>query len=288
LVCIDDNKDPKGSGDIPMKNSQILTDDHQFSGRGGVPSHALVTFLKLLGFAALTLTASPSIAQVASVGQIYSYTIKDKSSFEEGYRRHLAWHAAQHDALVWYAWTVDSGPRKGAFIDGTFGATFSQLDARPNPKDDGDDFVRNVSPYVAPLDVETWILWTTPSTATPLEDKTPGAMLDAFFLQVEPAATLSFEAGLERLGAKKRNAPHLTWYKIIRGADMPTYVLMLKRENLAQIETAGSTLVEMLRNAYANDPAQTENVFKNVRNIRSEIWSYQSRLTLIPGHALEP
>ena len=84
-----------------MKNSQILTDDHQFSGRGGVPSHALVTFLKLLGFAALTLTASPSIAQVASVGQIYSYTIKDKSSFEEGYRRHLAWHAAQHDALVW-------------------------------------------------------------------------------------------------------------------------------------------------------------------------------------------
>lgn len=271
-----------------MQGSQILAGDHGFSGSGGVLSHALVTVLKLLAFAALALTASPSIAQVASVGQIYSYTIKDKSAFEEGYRRHLAWHAGQHDALVWYAWTVDSGPRKGAFIDGTFGATFSQLDARPNPKGDGDDFVRNVSPYVAPLDVETWILWAAPSTATPLEDKKPGTTLDAFFLQVEPGATVSFEAGLERIAAKKRDAAHLTWYKVIRGGDLPTYVLMLKRENLAQIETAGSTLVEMLRNAYGIDPAQTENVLKNVRHIRGEIWSYESRLALIPGHALEP
>lgn len=102
---------------------------------------------KMFAVVTLTLAAQSATAQVA---QLYSYAIKDKPSFEEGYRCHLIWHAAQKDQLVWYAWTIDSGPREGAFVDGTFGATFAQLDAHPDAKGDGADFVRDVSPFVPP------------------------------------------------------------------------------------------------------------------------------------------
>jgi len=270
-------------------NSRFLTHDGACL-RNEVFSRTAVAFLKLLTSATLTLAVAtlPSVAQAPSVGQLYSYTVKDKPSFEEGYRRHLSWHAATNDQLVWYAWTIESGPRKGSFIDGTFGAAFYQLDARPDPKGDGADFVRNVSPYVAPLDVETWTLWPAPSIATPLEDRKPGTTIDVFFLQVEPGEMISFEAAVERLAAKKRNSPPLTWYKVVHAADASAYVLMLTRANFAELESAGSVLVGMLRTAYGTDSAQLENVLKFLRSFRSETWSYQPRLALIPGRALEP
>jgi hypothetical protein len=225
---------------------------------------------------------------VASVGQLYFYTIKDRPSFEEGYRRHLGWHAGQNDQLVWYAWTIDSGARKGAFVDGTFGATFAGLDARPDPSGDGADWGRNVASYVTALDIETWTLWALPSTATPLEDRRPGTALDVFLLQVDPAEASSFEAAMESLAKTKRDAAKLSWYRVVRGNNLPAYVLLLTRKNWADIGSAGPTLSEMLANAYARTPAQVAEVLRHVRTIRGETWGYEPRLTLIPGRPLEP
>jgi len=52
----------------------------------------------------------------AQMLQLFSYELKDKAQFEQGYRRHLGWHAAHGDKLVWYGWMVDSGGRKGLFV----------------------------------------------------------------------------------------------------------------------------------------------------------------------------
>ena len=93
--------------------------------------------------------SQPSAKNIASVGQLYFYSIKDQPAFEEGYRRHLSWHGSQKDQLVWYAWTIESGLRRGEFVDGTFGASFAGLDARPNLSGDGADFVHNVSAFVS-------------------------------------------------------------------------------------------------------------------------------------------
>lgn len=236
----------------------------------------------------LNVTSSITWAAEGTAAQVYSYSLKDESQFEEGYRRHLEWHAQQNDQLVWYAWTIDSGPRKGVFVDGTFGTTFSGLDARPNLAGDGADYRRNVAPFVTALDVEAWTLWPLPSTAQPLEHREPGASLDVFILRVDPANTLAFEAGLERLAKTKRNVSKLTWYRIVRGPELPSYVLLLTRNSLAEIETAGPTLLEMLTKAYASTPAQASEVLRYVHSVRSETWSYEPRLALIPGTPLAP
>lgn len=232
-------------------------------------------------------------SRAASVTQLYFYSIKDRPAFEEGYRHHLAWHAAHNDSLVWYAWTIDSGTRKGEFVDGTFGATFTALDSRVDPSGDGADFVHNVSPHVAALDIETWTLWASPSTSTPLEDREPGAELDIFLLQVDPAESAPFEAALEKLTKSGRTSTKLastklSWYRAVRAETIPTYLLLLTRKNWADVEAAGPTFAEMLANVYAANSAQVSDVLRHVRAIRAETWDYEPRLSLIPGHPLEP
>src|SRR5947207_5300834 len=172
-------------------------------------------------------TLVKSSQPVASVGQLYFYSIKDRPAFEEGYRRHLGWHARQNDQLAWYAWTIDSGARKGAFVDGTFGASFSGLDARPDLRGDSADWVRNAGSYVTALDIETWTLWAAPSTATPLEDRRPETKLDVFLLLVDPGEAHSFEAALEELAKAKRDTAKLSWYRAVRCDTLPAYMLLL-------------------------------------------------------------
>jgi hypothetical protein len=224
----------------------------------------------------------------ACVGQLYFYSIKDRAAFEEGYRRHLSWHASQKDQLVWYAWTIESGLRKGEFVDGTFGASFAGLDARPNLSGDGADFVQNVSALVTALDTETWTLWGEPSTGIPLEDRKPEAMLDMFLLEVLPAEAQIFEGKITLLAKTKLPATRLSWYRLARGGGVARYMLLLSRNNWADVESAGSTLSEMIERAYSQTPSKVNEALQYVRSYRNETWDYEPRLTLIPGHSLQP
>lgn len=230
----------------------------------------------------------PIAKNQASIGQLYFYSIKDQPAFEEGYRRHLSWHASQKDQLVWYAWSIESGLRRGEFVDGTFGASFAGLDARPNLSEDGADFVHNVSALVTALDTETWTLWRAPSTGTPLEDRKPEAMLDVFLLEVLPAEAPIFEREITLLAKTKLPATRLSWYRLARGGGVTRYMLLLSRSNWADVGSAGPTLSEMMTRAYSQTPAKVNEALRYVRSYRNETWEYEPRLALIPGHSLEP
>ena len=243
----------------------------------------------MLSGAVLGTAANAAPVAQARILQLYSYALKDQAQFELGYRRHLAWHEAHADKLVWYAWMVDSGPRKGLFIDGTAGASYGGLDARPDPADDGADATRNFVPFVLPVNVETWETWSDVSTATPLEDRSPAAQADVFFLYVAPGASVGFEQALTRLAAKRSpDAPSLTWYRAIRGGAVPAYLLILSRSNWADLDRAGGTLNLLLGRAYGVAPAQVEKALAAVAKVETESWSYLPRLSLIPGKALTP
>lgn len=230
----------------------------------------------------------PNAKNQASIGQLYFYSIKDQPAFEEGYRRHLSWHASQKDQLVWYAWSIESGLRRGEFVDGTFGASFAGLDARPNLSEDGADFVHNVSALVTALDTETWTLWRAPSTGTPLEDRKPEAMLDVFLLEVLPAEDPMFEREITLLAKTKLPATRLSWYRLARGGGVTRYMLLLSRSNWADVGSAGPTVSEMMTRAYSQTPAKVNEALRYVRSYRNETWEYEPRLALIPGHSLEP
>ena len=239
--------------------------------------------------AALTLVPARAAEPTPPILQLYSYQVADKALFEDGYRRHLGWHAAHADKLVWYGWMVDSGRRKGLFVDGTAGASYAGLDARPDPAGDGADAARTFLPQVHAVNVETWELWRLPSTGTPLEDRAPGAVIDVFVMRVPMRDAAMFERAVERIAARRgTDGPVLTWYRAVRGGALPAYMLTLSRTHWAELERTGSSLGALLSRTYGVEPAEIEPILRALSDVEVESWSYQPHLSLIPGQALAP
>lgn len=238
---------------------------------------------------ALPVTAQNSDPADSSLTQFYSYRLKDRDRFEAEYREHLGWHARNDDPLVWYAWTVETGPRRGLFVDGLAGASFAALDGRVKPEEDGADFRRTAAPHAEAVDVETWALWRHPSTATPLEDRKPSAMIDMFTIEVAPPDIQAFERAVAALGAARSDGGvRLSWYRRLRGGDGSAYLAMLARDDWAGLGASGGTFPEMLQRAYGASPETAGRLLGHIARIGVEIWRYEPRLSLIPGSALAP
>lgn len=239
--------------------------------------------------AALALAPARAAEPMLPILQLYSYQVADKALFEDGYRRHLGWHAAHADKLVWYGWMVESGRRKGLFVDGTAGASYAALDARPDPAGDGADAARTFLAHVHAVNVETWQLWRAPSTGTPLEDRAPGAMMDVFVMRVPMRDAAMFERAVEHFATgRAADRPLLTWYRAVRGGALPAYMLTLSRTHWAELERTGSSLRALLSRAYGAEPAEIEPILRVLSDVEVESWSYQPRLSLIPDQPLAP
>lgn len=238
---------------------------------------------------ALALTCSLAHAQsslrTGTIMQLFSYRLTDADHFKEGYRTHLRWHADRNDQLVWYAWTVHSGARRGLFIDGTAGATFDELDSRPDLPGDGADFAKNAAPYAQAVDVETWALLPSPTTATPLENRTPSALLDIFLLEVGPANISAFEQYVAALKVRKQTVA-LSWYRKIRGGGAATYMIAMPRARWADLAQMGDTLQKTLARAYALGDEEVATLLGPVQSVSIESWRYEPRYSLIPGTPL--
>lgn len=246
---------------------------------------------KFLLLAAASFLCTPTIAQPpadgGSIMQLYSYRLTDPVKFREGYRTHLGWHAAHHDRLTWYAWFVQAGPRRGLFIDGTAGASLAALDDRPDLAGDGADFAATAAPHAQPVDVETWQLWHAPTTATPLEDRKPGAIVDAFLLEVPMAEAALFERRVADLArGRPTGTARLTWYRKLRGAG-PTYLVLLSRETWADIGRAGGPFPAMLASVYGASEDKLAPILAAI-SVSDETWSYEPRLSLLSGGTVAP
>ncbi|SKB44648.1 hypothetical protein [Sphingopyxis flava] len=231
--------------------------------------------------------AQAPVSENEGIAQFYSYRVADRAAFEAGYRAHLGWHARNGDPLIWYAWTVQTGPRRGLFVDATAGTSFSALDRRVKPAEDGADFRRTAASHAVAVDVETWELWAGVSTATPLEDKRPSAIVDVFRIDVAPGDTAAFERAMTALATPRGQAGvQLSWYRRLRGGDGPAYFAMLARENWAGLGAAGGTFAAMLARAYGASEGEVDKVLGEVSGLSVESWTYEPRLSLIPGAPL--
>lgn len=225
-----------------------------------------------------------SHAQQGSVAQTYTYEVKDQAAFVEGYREHLRWHDDAKDSLVWYGWMVATGPRKGYFIDGTFGATYAALDGRPDLKGDTAHFVRYVAPHVRAVDIETWELVSAPSNAQPLEERSPSAVVDAFTFVIAPGQAVTFRRLIEGLEPLATAKARLSWYRGVRVHKGEQYLLLLSRKSWADIEAAGGSLQSTLTSVYGS--ARADQLLRGAASYTMETWAYEPRLSLIPGRPL--
>jgi len=232
---------------------------------------------------ALALLVSPVMAEQGSAAHFFVYRLASDGAakFEEGYRRHLDWHRAHHDPLVWYGWTIEDGERNGYFVDANVGEPFAAFDHRVDVAADGADFRVNVAPYAAPMGRPTYTLLRNLSSGTPLEDRKPSATIQVTHFHLRPGSEARFEQALSVLHqvlSAKTMAPTHTWYRLVTGGDTPQYMLMVARENWASFDRFDDGIASLL---VGNEPALRD-FAESVQSSSTESWRYRQELSRLP------
>lgn len=254
---------------------------------------ALSLLLALSAFAAHAQDPATPTATTRNTGDaahLFGYIPKPgmEAQFDAGYRKHLEWHRAHRDPLVWYGWYVTHGPRMGTFIDGSFGAPFAAFDQRVSPADDAKDNERTFLPYAQPVFRSVYRVRRDLSTATPLEQWTPTALLEVHTYRVKPGKAYQFEQIAKRVrtvtAANHAKGIH-TWYEGVGGTGTKEYVLMVAREGFAAYDTGPADLESVL--STIEDATARRELLSGyaaaIDEIGSEIWRYRSDLSLIPS-----
>jgi hypothetical protein len=236
-----------------------------------------------------TAAATTSLRNTGDAAHLFGYTPKAgmEAQFDAGYRKHLDWHKAHEDPLVWYGWYVTHGPRMGMFIDGSFGAPFSEFDQRVALADDVKDADRNVAPYADAAFRSVWRVRRDLSTGTPLEEWKPSAMVQVHTYKVRLGKAKQFEQIVKRMrtvaeanGAGAKGT--FTWYEGIGGVDNE-FILMLARDGWGAFDSPGD-LEGIL--STIEDPTTRRELLSGyaafVEDVSSEVWRYRSDLSLIP------
>jgi hypothetical protein len=250
----------------------------------------------LLGLVMLAAIPSAALAAVGhdrgDAAHLFGYypTQGQAARFDEGYRRHLAWHRDRRDPLPWYGWYVASGDRTGMFIDGSFGAPFAAFDQRVDPAGDAADAARNVAPFAKAAFRASYRLRREFSTGFPLERWHPTGSVQVFHYTLHPGAGRRFEAVLRavrELLMQDDGAPVHTWYELVSGGPSPGYLLMVARDDWRSYDTDGDD-VEALLAAAPDARRLLDEYAASVATVESESWSYREDLSYFPARDRGP
>jgi hypothetical protein len=225
---------------------------------------------------------APAASPPPTAAFLYSYELSQPAAFDAGYKEHLEWHRSKNDHLTWYGWKVVAGSRVGAFIDGTFGSTFSDIDRRPDLAGDAKHFERYVAPYGKPLTYEVFASLAVASTAFPLESHDPSAMVDVYYVQMRPDQATAFEQTLASLKIRSSNARPLSWYRGLGGMELPSYVLMVPRASWSELELRDMSFPAWLAGLYNGTSDDGAKLTSVITKVRSETWSYRADLSSFP------
>lgn len=234
------------------------------------------------------MTADPAAATTdhrdGSAALLFAYRISDGEKFDAAYREHLGWHREHKDHLTWYGWYVIAGSRTGMFVDGTFGSDFAAIDRRPDPKADAEHFLSGAAHYSTAVRYNAWSLWPGPSTDFSLEDQRPSTMLDALQVIPRPGQARALEKAL-MTAASSRKTPRLrwTWYRAAAGDRMPSYLVLVPRQNWDELSARPRSLGALAAAAYQLPDADADRIDSLVDEVDAETWRYRVDLSLFPS-----
>jgi hypothetical protein len=161
--------------------------------------------------------------------------------FEQGYARHLEWHAGNRDSLAWHAWTIVDGPRLGTFVDGAFGIPFRAFDDRVDPRGDQLDAARNVTSFADPVTREAYRLRRDLSTSAPrLEAARPAPLQRVIRISLHPGAHAAFELAVRSLAVRIRPRLDYSIYESVSGNEHPAYVMIVQLSGWSDLEDSAT------------------------------------------------
>jgi quinol monooxygenase YgiN len=199
---------------------------------------------------------APATAQDGgNLAAVTYWTIADGTTedFEAGLKAHNQFHADQGDPNALLTWQAISGPRAGQYGRGSFGHEWADFDQDEEfLAADTADSEANVTPYIAAAESTTWAAMTTVSNPA----AAPGNVSRIYEFLVYPGKRAAFEAAVSKLHealSAQESWPHYEWYTLVDGGRMPTYAVVLPRENWAGFAPGDMTLVEAMSEKYGDE-----------------------------------
>jgi hypothetical protein len=171
-------------------------------------------------------------AQQNNIGHVSIWLPKpgQESNFDNGYKRHLKFHAVNNDQKEWYGWYVISGNRTGQFVDATFGNTWNSFDHPVDPAGDDADNALHTEPFASFLKGYKLAFIRELSTA----DST---VLKSNFLRIVTIVTEDMETArsvFEKLKSKyalNRQLPGYLVYKLVDGGNLNEWQILIGHPN---------------------------------------------------------
>jgi hypothetical protein len=193
--------------------------------------------LTIVAFAIVaTLLAGPAAAQEdGNLAGITYWTINDGATedFEAGLKAHNQYHAKIGDPVPILTWQAISGPHEGKYGRGSFGHSWADFDQDPAAlQADTADSAKTITPHIASAESSTWQFM--PDLSNPRG--TPGTVTRIIEFRVNPGQMETFEGAIGKIHAALSNQegwPHYEWYALVDGGYVPTYAVVLPRDNFA-------------------------------------------------------
>ena len=208
------------------------------------------------------------------------------AQWEEGRKKHSAFHAAQKDTWSIYVWEITTGEREGSYVMASPGHNWKEFDSREAfNKLDGPDVEKNMGPYQAHNATAYYVFRDELSMTKP--PATPPKMRTSTYYWVIPAEVNNFIDAVKKINEalRKTNYPARPsrWYSLANGGDVPQFVLISDRASWADMEPPEKKLEDALKEAYGDGgPGVLDQLRKSTRRISSEMSVFRPDLSYLP------
>ena len=183
--------------------------------------------------------------------------------WEAGYVRHLEWHRQAKDPFAWYSYSVWASTEKQRWIIyATFGHTAAELSNPVSPAEDERDTDINILPHVQ--FTGNAIYEFLPSLSRGNGVPTPTLRAEYTTIELKYGADKAFEMALAAEQPKLKG--ETLWYRLAVGGNVPCYVRLRPRVNLAAIldDRADGALPETVNDLISKMTIETLNLRTNM------------------------
>jgi hypothetical protein len=248
-------------------------------------SAAMVTVCLLSGLAGI-VAAQQEPAQIV---RIYYMTPKPgmEMQFEDGVKKHMAWHAQKKDTWRWDVRFTETGPRSGEYVAVSAPRTWADWD-KPvvTSEEDGQNYLQTMAPYVGSwssilLRVRTDLSRGGEAPATP-------KFSSVTFYHIKYGQTGKFVNAMRQVreALEKTNAPaRSTWFQVVASGRNAIFVVSTPRNSWAEFELTGPSPRERVEQVFGRAAADAiyADLDESVQFTDSKITSYRPDLSFVPA-----
>ena len=239
----------------------------------------------------LVAVALPAAAQNENVaGMLVHVTPKEgmKAQWEEGTKKHMAFHREKGDTWQWFVWEIVSGQYAGEFVVGTFEHTWADFDNRPvDLAEDVANRKMNSEAYVKAANIK-YITDLPGHSVPPAEGAGPSKMVSLVTVYAKPDKAEAYVNAVSKIpDAIAKAGSDMTYYfsRAATGRRQPSFIIFFPRDGWAGLAPSGTPFPKMLEEAYGDTEADAilRTLSESTYESSTTMLAYREDLSYMPS-----